>query len=140
MSLTTRVTEMTDGTKYLKLAEDVLLDDYYACLHDAYDSMRDAFEARAHDEGLTQEDIATQLDVDAGLISRRLSGTENISLRTLSNMGSAMRCRVTVKFWPYEEVGSRNFYKETPSAPLPTPANESIQIGRPVSAGSINVR
>jgi transcriptional regulator with XRE-family HTH domain len=129
---------MSDGTKYSKLAEDVLLDDYYACLHDAYDSMRVAFDARAHEEGMTQEDIATQLDVDAGLISRRFSGTENISLRTLSNMGSAMRYRVTVKFWPYEEVGSRNFYTETPSAPLPTSANESIEIGKPIAVGNIN--
>ena len=131
---------MTDGIKYLKLPEDVLLDDYYACLHDAYNSMRDAFEARARDKKLTQENIATQLDVDAGLISRRLSGTENISLRTLSNMGSAMQCQVTVKFRPYEEVGSTNFYKETPCAPLPTPASESIQIGSPISARSINAR
>src|SRR5262245_38082934 len=107
---------MTDGTHYRKIPEDRLLDDYYANLHGAYGSMREAFDMRADATGLTQDDLATMLDVNKALISKRLNGEANQTLRTLSYMGTCMNCRVKVTFVPYEEIGTRNFYAPTPSA------------------------
>jgi transcriptional regulator with XRE-family HTH domain len=101
---------MIVGIQSNALSKDHLLDDYYTCLHVAYNSMREAFQHRAQSEGLTQDDIAVRLSVDKGLISKRLNGTDNLTLRTLSNMGSAMNCRVVVTFKPYEYVGIENVF------------------------------
>jgi transcriptional regulator with XRE-family HTH domain len=106
---------MTAGTEYGKLNEDALLDDFYVCLHTAHRSMESAFELRAA-AGLTQDDLATMLGVDKALISRRLNGVENMTLRVMSFMGTAMQCRVRVSFEPYENVGTSNFFNPTPSA------------------------
>jgi transcriptional regulator with XRE-family HTH domain len=105
---------MPAGIEYTRIPEDRLLDDYYANIHGAYRAMNDAFEMRA-DAGLTQDDIATMLNVDKGLVSKRLNGTENLTMKTLSYMGTAMSCLVTVTFTPYESVCVSNFYRPTES-------------------------
>jgi transcriptional regulator with XRE-family HTH domain len=92
---------MIVGTQYQAIPEDELLEDYYDNLHGAYNSMRETFQTRAS-QGLTQDDIAAMLSVDKSLISRRLNGGENLTLKTLSFMGSAMKCKVTVQYLPYE--------------------------------------
>jgi len=106
---------MNAGTKPKMISKSRLLDDYYANLHVAYNAMQDAFRMRAQ-SGLTQDHLASKLGVDKGLISKRLNGVENLTLRTLSNMGTAMECRVNVSFEPYEQIGLSNFYVPTPSA------------------------
>jgi hypothetical protein len=105
---------MNAGIQYIKIPQDRLLDDYYTNLHGAYNSMQGAFQMRA-DSGLTQDNIATMLDIDKGLVSKRLNGTENLTLRTLSYMGTAMECRVTITFTPYDRVGTQNYNKPTES-------------------------
>jgi transcriptional regulator with XRE-family HTH domain len=105
---------MNAGTQYIKIPQDRLFDDYYTNLHGAYNAMQSAFQMRA-EAGLTQDNIATMLDIDKGLVSKRLNGTENLTLRTLSYMGTAMCCRVTIVFTPYESVGNGNYYKPTES-------------------------
>lgn len=91
---------------------EVLWDDYYANLHGSYNSMRAGFTM----SGLTQDDLACALDVDKSLISRRLNGSENLTLKTLSHMGSAMGCRLTINFVPYSMIGIGNTHTSTPSA------------------------
>ena len=71
--------------------------------------MRAAFEARS-DKGLTQDDLACTLAVDKALISRRLNGEDNLTLKTCSFMATAMRCRLVVSFQPYEDVAGRNYF------------------------------
>jgi hypothetical protein len=105
---------MTGGNSTIAISKDVLLDDYYANLHGAYNSMRQGFVT----SGLSQEHLAAALDVDKSLISRRLNGSENLTLKTLSYMGTAMGCRLTVSFVPYAMVGTGNTYTYTPSTVL----------------------
>jgi hypothetical protein len=93
---------------------DVLLDDYYANLHGAYNSMRECFATC----GSSQDHIAQSLDIDKSLVSRRLNGTENLTLKTLSYMGTAMGCRLHVSFVPYAMVGTTNTYTSTRSTTL----------------------
>jgi transcriptional regulator with XRE-family HTH domain len=92
---------MSDGTQYSSIPEEDLLEDYYDNLHAAYNSMHEAFKTRAA-QGLTQDDIAAMLSIDKSLVSRRLNGSENLTLKTLSYMGSAMKCKVLVHYLPYE--------------------------------------
>jgi transcriptional regulator with XRE-family HTH domain len=71
--------------------------------------MQSVFQMRSAN-GLTQDHIAAMLDVDKGLVSKRLNGNDNLTLRTCSYMGTAMQCRVFVTFVPYENVGTNNSY------------------------------
>jgi transcriptional regulator with XRE-family HTH domain len=96
---------MRDGNA---LREGDLLEEYYTNLNDAYEAMRQAFQVR----GITQDEIAKRLGVDKGLISRRLNGQENLTLKTLSFMASAMMCTLTIDFTPYEMVRA-DIYEES---------------------------
>jgi transcriptional regulator with XRE-family HTH domain len=101
---------MSVGTDVaIAIPEARLLDDYHTNLYSAYRAMRDAFATR----GYTQDDLAVRLGVDKALISKRLNGRENLTLRTLSYMGSALDCRVTVTFTPYELIGTSNYNERT---------------------------
>lgn len=56
-------------------------------------AVRDALQRTFEEEtktGLTQKDIADTLDIDPALVSRRLNGPGNITLRTLSDLYTAM--------------------------------------------------
>lgn len=97
---------MTDGSQ--TLSKDLLWQDYFANLKTALASMRGVFKIRSRNDGLTQDDIAVALNINKSLISRRLNGEENFTLRTLSFMASAMRCRLQIRFRPYEELGYGN--------------------------------
>jgi transcriptional regulator with XRE-family HTH domain len=116
---------MNDGSQIL--SKDVLWQDYYANLKTALTSMRQLFKLRSHCDGLTQDDIAASLSVDKSLVSRRLNGEENFTLRTLSFMATAMRCRLQIRFRPYEELGHGNNYDhmhDDPEQPKGLPSNE----------------
>jgi transcriptional regulator with XRE-family HTH domain len=99
---------MTDGSTILP--KDTLWQDYFANLKTALSSMRQIFKLRADKDGLTQDDIAESLDINKSLVSRRLNGEENFTLRTLSFMATAMHCRLHIRFRPYEELGYGNNY------------------------------
>jgi transcriptional regulator with XRE-family HTH domain len=70
--------------------------------------MRHIFKLRAKTDGLLQDDIAAALNIDKSLVSKRLNGLENMTLKTLSFMASAMRCRLRIDFQPYESLGYGN--------------------------------
>ena len=90
------------------LSKDLLWQDYYASLKTALSSMRHIFKLRAKTDGLLQDDIAAALNIDKSLVSKRLNGLENMTLKTLSFMASAMRCRLRIDFQPYESLGYGN--------------------------------
>jgi hypothetical protein len=109
-----RVTAMTDGSVSLQCISDAeLWEDYYIFLHDSYNAMRGAFD----ESGLTQDQLAVRLGVDKSLISRRLNGTENLTLKTMSHMGTAMGYRPVVNFVPFSQVGMSNYFVATPLHP-----------------------
>jgi DNA-binding XRE family transcriptional regulator len=92
-----------------RLSDDSLLEEYFTNLHGAHASMTAAFEVRTRD-GLTQDRIADRLGVDKALISRRLTGEDNLTLKTLSFMATAMSCRLAIIFQKYEDVIGNNYY------------------------------
>jgi len=113
-----------------------LWDDYFTNLRSAYGSMRNAFRMRAR-EGLTQDGVAEMLGVDKSLVSRRLRGEENLTLKTLSFMATAMKCRLSMSFVPYEHVGLSENQSATQSAPgdIPLPISTS-ELTSPTNAPS----
>jgi len=96
--------------KKTPIPEKVLLSEYYANKHRAYNSMMDVFDERIENEGLTQEDLAVLLSINKGVVSRRLNGSANITLKTLSNMATALRCKLNVNFQPVERLTRANGY------------------------------
>ena len=76
--------------------------------------MRWAFNHR----DITQDNIAASLGVNKALISKRLRGDENLTLKTLSFMGTALKCRIQIRFVPYEQVGTSNEFSATNSGSI----------------------
>jgi transcriptional regulator with XRE-family HTH domain len=99
MYLVTRRNAMTDGKA---IPVSILWEDYYENMHDAYDSMRSIIGKRR----VTQDELAAKLDADKGLISKRIRGSKNLTLKTLSFMATALGCRLSIRFVPYEEVAA----------------------------------
>lgn len=83
-----------------KLKDRYLWEEYYINLHKAYNSMRQIFKR----QNFSQDELAQKLGIDKALISKRLRGSENLTLKTLSFMASAMECRLVINFVPYEKV------------------------------------
>jgi hypothetical protein len=62
---------------------------YARLLRKVRDAIQTTFAEEA-ERGLAQTDIAQSLDVDASVVSRRLSGTGNVTLRSISDLYTAM--------------------------------------------------
>jgi transcriptional regulator with XRE-family HTH domain len=90
---------MTDGKA---IPDSILWEDYYENMHDAYESMRSIIKKRR----VTQDQLAVKLNADKGLISKRIRGAKNLTLKTLSFMATALNCRLSIRFVPYEEVAA----------------------------------
>ena len=104
---------MTQGKNDINpIPEKVLLSEYYANKHDAYNSMMDAFDKRVENDNFNQETLAVLLGVNKGVISRRINGSANITIRTLSNMATALKCRLNISFQRYEDLPRRNYYSQ----------------------------
>ncbi|MEQ1706403.1 MAG: helix-turn-helix transcriptional regulator, partial [Rickettsiales bacterium] len=92
------------------ISEKKLLSEYYANKHRAYNSMMDIFDNRVENNGFNQDVIAILLNVNKGVISRRLNGSANITLKTLSNMATALKCKLNINFEPLEKLQRKNYY------------------------------
>jgi transcriptional regulator with XRE-family HTH domain len=99
---------MTDGDK---LPEGVLWEEYYTNLHQAHRLLRATFLK----SGLTQDQLAAKLGVSKSLISKRLNGEANLTLKTLSFMASALNCRLQIEPIPYDEVQGPDLRGKTKS-------------------------
>lgn len=82
------------------LSKGDLWEEYSTNLHAAYSALRHAFRR----SGLTQDELADLLGADKGLTSKRLHGKANLTLKTLSFIASALKCRLQIYFVPYDEV------------------------------------
>ena len=59
-------------------------------LHDIRDAIQRTFEEEVKTRGLTQQDIADVLGVDRSVVSKRLSGGGNVTLKTVCDLYTAM--------------------------------------------------
>jgi transcriptional regulator with XRE-family HTH domain len=98
--------------------------------------LRQAFALRAS-QGLTQADYAARIDADEGLISKRLKGKENMTLRTLSVMASGLGCGLVISFKPFESYDNKgNYFDNTgwklEAAPVPPKPAPMPQPGKSI--------
>lgn len=73
-----------------QIASDKYEDAYARFLRDIRIAIQQTFEEEAKARSLTQADLARELDVAPSVISRRLSGVGNVTLRTISDLYVAM--------------------------------------------------
>jgi hypothetical protein len=117
---------MTDGDAIShRIPDEQLLEEYYICLHGAYNAMRIAFE----ESGLVQDQLAERLGIDKSLVSRRLNGTENLTLKTLSYMGTAMGYRPMISYTPFDQLGMGNYFISTPLHTVPAGTVITMNVG-----------
>jgi transcriptional regulator with XRE-family HTH domain len=110
---------MTDGKA---IDENVLWEDYYENMHDAYDEMRRLIRRRC----ITQDQLAARLNADKGLISKRIHGSKNLTLKTLSFLATALQCRLAINFVPYDEVSAIEQRSTGGAADLSGPVSKGI--------------
>lgn len=55
-----------------------------------HSEIQNAFSKRSHDDGLTQQQLATLLDVDRSVVNKRLLGKANLTLRTIADFAWAL--------------------------------------------------
>jgi transcriptional regulator with XRE-family HTH domain len=113
-------------------SESSFWDDFFESLHSGYVSLRSAFK----DSGLTQEILAKISGFDKSRISKILSGQDNLTVKTLARLGTAMGCRVVITFVPYEHVGHSNIFYATGHRPTKTIAGSGGSTIRLLSPNS----
>ena len=69
-----------------------------------------------HERGLTRADLASRMGVSPGRVSQVLSGGENLTLRTLASLATALDARFGVDLRPREPM------TQSPAEPTAIPA------------------
>lgn len=59
-----------------------------------------------HARGLTRADLASRMGVSAGRVSQVLSGGENLTLRTLAGLATALDARFSLELKPAEPTNT----------------------------------
>lgn len=120
---------MTSATMNRKQLTESEKATYRARLRTAlFNELRAIFRRRKKEEGIKQKDIAARLNVDPGIVSRRLKGEENVSLDWVSDIARAMDARVEVNIRPLADIGRSDhavYTWETPATQRPRREHES---------------
>lgn len=87
-----------------RIPEDRLAEYWFDVQQIAFKKLREVFQG----SGLRQEDLVDRLGKDKGQVSRWLRGTDNVTLRTMSNLARAMDCRLSVEFEPLSQLKKSN--------------------------------
>lgn len=77
-----------------------------------------------HARGLTRADLASLMGVSPGRVSQILSGGENLTLRTLAGLATALDARFSLELRPCEAAGTNSGELTAMPAPatMPDPA------------------
>jgi hypothetical protein len=95
---------------------EVLAEQWFGFVHQVIGRMQTAYRA-TH---ITQKEIAAKLGKKPSFISRCLSGQENMTLRTIHDLGRAMNCRLEITFQPLASLPVAN-RQPIPRSPIPEP-------------------
>jgi transcriptional regulator with XRE-family HTH domain len=93
---------------HARIEDAVLAEEYYIALHEAYHNLRERF-ILCREAGLTQKAIAARLGWDKGVVSRRLHGRDNLTLKTIAAMATAMDSRLKLQVVGYDNLPSANY-------------------------------
>jgi len=77
-----------------------------------------------HERSLTRADLASRMGVSPGRVSQVLSGGENLTLRTLASLATALDARFELDLRPREAAAGAANHDARPAAP-------AVPVGRP---------
>jgi transcriptional regulator with XRE-family HTH domain len=77
--------------------------------------LRALFRKLQQDKKLTQKELAHRLNVDEGLISKRLRGEANFTIDTLCDLARGMDARLDVRVVPLDELRNQTAVTQTKS-------------------------
>ena len=91
-----------------------------------------------HERGLNRADLASRMGVSPGRVSQVLSGGENLTLRTLAGLATALDARFGVDLRPCEPVAQRP--AELTAMPAAAPvADPPLRAAAPDYRGAIGM-
>ena len=96
---------MIDTAAKSRIPEEKLAEYWYEIRHQLFEELREVFRK----SGLRQDTIASRLGRDKALVSRWLTGQENLTLRTMSNIARSMNCRLNVGVQPLSQLALANY-------------------------------
>jgi transcriptional regulator with XRE-family HTH domain len=117
-------------------------DRFESAYADLLERIQNAIQQTYHEEqeahGLTKTAIADALGVDLSVVSRRLNGIGNITLRTISDTYTAMNREPLSNFVPpraaiEENDDSNQHLTDWPAKVMPTPKETETQSGESVA-------
>lgn len=114
-----------------RIPPEILWDEHYESLHAAYNALRRTFA----NSGLTQDQLAAKIGVSKSRVSKCLNGSENLTLKTLSRLGTAMGYRLLVRFQPCASLAATRRSRPTS---LHSSGEGKPDFGRVASAESAN--
>lgn len=88
----------------LAIPAEVLAEQYFGFMQDLISKIQHRFRF----VGLTQKNIAARLKRQPAVISRWLSGQENMTVRTMHDLARAMDCRLEINLVPLDQVRPSN--------------------------------
>src|SRR3989338_3947150 len=91
--------------KPARISEEQLAEYWFDIRHRVFEQLRTAF----HRSGIKQETIAARLGRNKSLISRWITGQENLTLRTMSYLARAMNCRLEINVRSLAELRPSNY-------------------------------
>ena len=87
-----------------------------------------------HERNLTRADLATRMGVSPGRVSQVLSGGENLTLRTLASLATALDARFGLELRPRESAaGAASHDHDTRPAASAAPAGQpapTVRLGQ----------
>jgi DNA-binding XRE family transcriptional regulator len=89
--------------------------------------LQKAFMEEKKERGLTQSQLARELGVDRAVVCRQLSGTSNLTLRTLADYAWAMN-RDLIFAMPKHDAGANHYMPVEPQVPGTIPATDVIPV------------
>ena len=85
--------------------------------------------------GLTQADVAKQLDCSPGHISQLLNGERNMTLRSLADLAWATGCRVEVRLQPGEQPAAEEVLQPARAAQVRQPGFKVLRLREEADRG-----
>jgi len=86
-----------------------------------------------HERKLTRADLASRMGVSPGRVSQVLSGGENLTLRTLASLATALDARFDLALRPREHIGdaaTRDYAAQPAAVPADPPQQRTVRFGQ----------
>jgi hypothetical protein len=115
---------MTPNGKIQRIPEVVLDEQWFGFVHNLIEQMQATFRNSAKE----QKFIAARLGKAPSVISRCLSGQQNMTIRTIHDLARAMDCRLEVAFRPLKDLAPSNYQPSACDQTQPAAATVSSTV------------